>query len=647
MRRFAILVLALSIFALPVAGAEGSTFAVSTTADSNSGTCTPGACTLRQAVEAANASSGADEVSLPNGEYSLTFGQLPIGDDLTVVGGGAGSVAIVSDGSSRVIANPSAAYSLTIRGVRISGGRVKGTSASQAAGGGIYNVGDLRLEGVVVSGNAVEPIDISGTSPQGGGIYNSGSLVIVDSTIEENVATARPFNGGIPAGGGVFNAGRVEIAESRFLDNEALTATGGIPEGAGLYSEGTSLQQSSATVVRSLFEGNAAIGEGGTIPSGGAIGAGEGDLSVLASTIRDNEAIAGTGGISEGGGLYVWSGGFQLAESLVANNSSKSATVADAGGIVILGTADDVQTIVNSTIVDNEVTAPTSASGGGLLHSSSAEGKLEVLNSTIVGNSSTGTGGNVVDFSAGGKGATVLRNSIVAAGSATGKGANCEGPVESAGRNIDSRDECNFKAAGDRVNADPLLGPLADNGGPTQTLALRAGSPALDAAGEPCPATDQRGVPRPQGPACDIGAFEVQVPAPPGPPSGRARLRFLNKRVAIAPKTGKGRLRVRCLNLAGDLCSVRLRLLAVPARSRKAAASKRRTKIGAVTGTVGGGKTGALRVKVNKRGRALLAANPNSKLRVRAAGKSRNRASEPVSVKTRLLLKLKGKRPPR
>jgi hypothetical protein len=70
--------------------------------------------------------------------------------------------------------------------------------------------------------------------------------------------------------------------------------------------------------------------------------------------------------------------------------------------------------------------------------------------------------------------------------------------------------------------ADPLLGVLADNGGPTMTQALLAGSPAIDAvpAGADCPATDQRTITRPQGAACDSGAYEVEVPAPPSPPGG-------------------------------------------------------------------------------------------------------------------------------
>ncbi|MEJ8672811.1 choice-of-anchor Q domain-containing protein [Streptomyces sp. MS1.AVA.1] len=75
------------------------------------------------------------------------------------------------------------------------------------------------------------------------------------------------------------------------------------------------------------------------------------------------------------------------------------------------------------------------------------------------------------------------------------------------GHNIDSDGSCRLTAAGDLPSRDPLVGPLADNGGPTDTVALLPGSLALDAA-DGCPATDQRGVARPQGAACDIGAYE-------------------------------------------------------------------------------------------------------------------------------------------
>jgi hypothetical protein len=115
-------------------------------------------------------------------------------------------------------------------------------------------------------------------------------------------------------------------------------------------------------------------------------------------------------------------------------------------------------------------------------------------------------------------GTATVTNSIVSGGTP----ANCavapgKGAINSGGHNIDSGSTCGFGAAGDQPNTDPKLGALGSNGGPTETDALLAGSPAIDAAGGcPPPATDQRGVTRPQGPACDVGAFEVAVQ--PGAP---------------------------------------------------------------------------------------------------------------------------------
>ena len=109
-----------------------------------------------------------------------------------------------------------------------------------------------------------------------------------------------------------------------------------------------------------------------------------------------------------------------------------------------------------------------------------------------------------------------LRNTILAANSSeasTGPGApdNCAGGVTSAGHNLESANTCGLKKPGDMKNRNPKLGTLASNGGPTRTLALGKGSPAIDAAVK-CPATDQRGVRRPRGRACDIGAYEANVP---------------------------------------------------------------------------------------------------------------------------------------
>ncbi|NIO68304.1 MAG: hypothetical protein GTN71_04430, partial [Anaerolineae bacterium] len=99
----------------------------------------------------------------------------------------------------------------------------------------------------------------------------------------------------------------------------------------------------------------------------------------------------------------------------------------------------------------------------------------------------------------------LLQNTIVAYNGT----ANCSGGLTSNGYNLDSGNTCGFSATGDQQNTDPLLGPLADNGGDTLTHALLGGSPAIDKG--TCVAgitTDQRGVTRPQGDDCDMGAYE-------------------------------------------------------------------------------------------------------------------------------------------
>jgi hypothetical protein len=105
-----------------------------------------------------------------------------------------------------------------------------------------------------------------------------------------------------------------------------------------------------------------------------------------------------------------------------------------------------------------------------------------------------------------------LTGTIVAGSTA---GANCTGaaPAEAAGYNLDSGTSCGFAKSTDLNSANPVLGPLRHNGGPTKTETPLPGSPAIGNGGTPatgCPSTDQRGFPRPSGPACDIGSVEVQ-----------------------------------------------------------------------------------------------------------------------------------------
>jgi len=141
---------------------------------------------------------------------------------------------------------------------------------------------------------------------------------------------------------------------------------------------------------------------------------------------------------------------------------------------------------------------------------------MGINNTTISGNTATqyGKGDNLSNV-----GAVVIQNSIVA----NGVDGNCYAgvPITSNGYNLSSDGTCNFNSRGDLNNHDPLLGPLQNNGGPTETIALLPGSPAIDA-GNPAGCTDgsghllttdQRGMPRPDredAVGCDMGAYERQ-----------------------------------------------------------------------------------------------------------------------------------------
>ena len=160
--------------------------------------------------------------------------------------------------------------------------------------------------------------------------------------------------------------------------------------------------------------------------------------------------------------------------------------------------------------------ARTTAGGiteaGGLSFGSNSP-VITLTNATLSANTATGGEAEGGDAALGGS-TTVVENTVVSAGSAGAGFENCVGTPTSAGHNLDSLDQCNFHAGGDLLNTDPRLGALADNGGGVATMALETGSPAIDAgASSGCPATDARGVLRPAGAACDIGAFEVATPA--------------------------------------------------------------------------------------------------------------------------------------
>jgi hypothetical protein len=250
---------------------------------------------------------------------------------------------------------------------------------------------------------------------------------------------------------------------------------------------------------------------------GGGIGASGGAAAIAGSAIHDNAATCQAGNCGWGGAIAAEWGSQVTVEGSTISDNSASGPGADAGlggGLAVYD--GSTAALVNSTISGNSA----GQYGGGVwLLGQTGPASLALVNTTIAGNSA-GLGGGAIEINNQGAGATVtFKNSLVAGNSAPAN-ASCENPdegfgpgiLDSLGNNLEDHDLCEFDQPTDLPDTDPLLGPLQDNGGPTWTHALLTGSPAIDAGDDAaCPPTDQRGVPRPQGPASDIGAFEAEA----------------------------------------------------------------------------------------------------------------------------------------
>jgi len=358
-------------------------------------------------------------------------------------------------------------------------------------GGGIYNAGMLTVTNSTIDNNYGDGIYSAGTlavtnstidNNEGVGIYNAGTytLTVTNSTIDNNENSYYELS----YGGGIYNAGTLTVTNSNIDQNS------GDYGGGGIFNDGT------ATVTNSNIDQNSGGSGGGIANDYG------GTLTVTNSTIAYNSSGSG-GGISNDGTLTV-------TNSTIAYNSSGSGGGIDSGYTL---------TVTNSTIAYN-----SAGSGGGIY----SENTLTVTNSTIAYNSaeSPGSGGGLVALD-NLYVVSTLDNTIVALNT-SGSSAT---PDDIAGiGNLSLAGAYNLigtggsggltNTNGNQVGvADPDLGPLAYYGGPTQTIALLTGSPAIDAGsnalavdpstGQPL-TTDQRGPGflRIVNGTVDIGAYE-------------------------------------------------------------------------------------------------------------------------------------------
>ena len=268
-------------------------------------------------------------------------------------------------------------------------------------------------------------------------------------------------------GGGIVNQGVLIIADNTISFNVSATAD-------GIQNNGT------MTITDSTLSGNVA-----TIDSGGAI-SNVGEATITGSTVIGNRAD------SKGGGIHNI-GTMTITNSTISGNDVDNTVFFGGGGIYNSGTV----TITNSTINGNTATLE-----GGGIHNS---GTATITNSTISGNNADFGAGGILNFS----GTTNLTNVIIADNPSGDCSWNVES-ITSLSHNLDSDGSCNLTDPTDLPSTDPLIGPLQDNGGPTETHQLLPGSPAIDAGGLIATVKDQRGVNRSYGTDSDIGAFESQ-----------------------------------------------------------------------------------------------------------------------------------------
>ncbi len=288
-------------------------------------------------------------------------------------------------------------------------------------------------------------------------------------------------------GGGIYlNTGSsLTVADTTFSANDAIVSpyAVGSGEGGAIYSLGT------LTVYNSTFTGNIAQRAGAISCSGGTV-----DIS--GSTFSSNTASSDIGG--DGGAIYAPC-------TMSIRNSTFSSNTANHNGGAILGDNDSSPVeVINNTFYNN-----AGVSGGAVAN----YGLMVVNNSTFSNNNSANGGAVRVGLG----GSLTLRNSILANSLA---GVDCSksdgAPAIENFNNLIESTGAGFESCGTALlTSDPALGPLQNNGGPTQTMALLVGSPAIDIGDDvTCWPADQRGITRPQGPACDLGAYEYVSSTP-------------------------------------------------------------------------------------------------------------------------------------
>jgi predicted outer membrane repeat protein len=491
--------------------ANGATFTVTTLNDAGHGS-------LRDAIVLANYQAGSDEIRFNtglSGTITLVSPLSEITDDLAIIAQSPGSITIqggfcdcFADKRIFNFSSTSGTKQFSISNLIIKGGK-------GAKGGDAWTVGGA----IKVNNNCKLTIDNSQflenqAEGYGGAISNSGELIITNSVFKNNTVTKF-------TGAAISNAGKLTATNTIFESNTAQHGAGAILTAPGSETRFTNVQIKNNTASNArgggmwingptyltdvVVEGNKAADLGGGIFNEGMLtllrvkiinntGSGGGGIATSWSTKMEDVIISGNHATSSGFG-----GGIQTNQNLTIKRATISNNDADNGGGIFRysGTVN----MENVTISGNKA-----RTDGGGIYSHTSVGDVVLTNVTIALNDAARAGDGILNNKK-----VIIKNSIIAnEGSSTGV-------FVSEGYNIESGHTCGLTQATDKRDTDPLLLPLADNGGFSMTHAIKPNSPAIDNGNDAvCPELDQRGTKRIDGNKdgtvrCDIGAYESSI----------------------------------------------------------------------------------------------------------------------------------------
>lgn len=449
-----------------------------------------GVGSLRQAVVEANLHAGTDTIkfaSSVHGTITLTTGQLTLTGSVNIDGPGAAGLTVSGDDASRAFLVSGGNTSVSISDLTIDKGNAGGNG-----GGGVLNFGKLTLNGDIITGNVSASTDLGGIAVGGGGLDNMGTANISGCTFQNNASYAHDDTMR-DGGGAIYNSGTLSLSNVVLKGNAADTSpsanTNTDTGGGGVFNAGT------ATLSQTVVSDNSVSGptQGVSTEAGGGI-FNSGTITIKASTLNDNTVRYTALSFAEGCGMYS-NGTAKILNSTICYNQS-SAGGGVGGGLAVDG---GHSTVINCTISQN---SQDGGYGGGI---SLTSGTLTMGN-TILANNQDGnndgssTAGQTNDFS-----------DVFGNGKLMSLGHNLVGSIGDA---LTDPWASTDKVGKGNVIIDPGLGALAYNGGLTETMAIKASSPAYNAGSNSIATsfgltTDQRGFARINHGIVDIGAFEL------------------------------------------------------------------------------------------------------------------------------------------